>query len=158
MYQIDEHIHLSLFTNSIETPTVNTKIFQSATARISGHEFTFRIIGLSHFISCRSLQFDEVLTCIPIGDESKRCIINIQSNAGIKTFTTNTKTHIIETRIWTKKHDTKRRKEFTNISHVFDGDAYTGITIKKNSYETIHTYPEFDKDVFTRTTIITRTQ
>lgn len=125
---------------------------------INGYEFTFRIIGSSHYIDCEELGVYELLSCketdkestavVELSTETHQCeVVDCDSND--VTVTTELSGESLDAFDVTDEHD---------LLYKFGEDAYTTITWEKMNnkvqYETYHTYPEFDVAFYSESTIV----
>ncbi|WP_436926382.1 hypothetical protein [Halosimplex amylolyticum] len=55
------------FVHSAGPPTSDVRVFDSLTRRFLGAEFTFRVIGSSHYVSAPAYDFHELSSCEPVG-------------------------------------------------------------------------------------------
>jgi hypothetical protein len=139
------------FEVGTKTPTLSElQVFAESSEVINGYEFTFRIIGSSHYIS-GPRNYTEVAACKQITDNnghefSMNDPINSTIHAGAETLDARTK---IESHSLSE-FDSDR--EYT-LSYKFGKDAYTAIEITENGYTTYHTYPEFETLLWTHTLI-----
>ncbi|WP_211250861.1 hypothetical protein [Haladaptatus cibarius] len=122
-----------------------------------GHEFTFTIIGDSHYIGCEALQFHEFLTCNPIqsdttqpepGENLRRSPHGMVNVVPITKGYTETLSHAIDDLDITVEFASEPLSSFSDpaeydIAYQFGPEAYTSIDVLSEvCYETYHTYPE----------------
>lgn len=118
------------------------------------------IIGSSHYISTRGFphQYHEMTSCRPLemtGD-FEPVVNHYDITRGINDVLIRTLNgHRIEITIQTRPFDPPYREDNWDVVHVFgpeESGAPTAIRFNGDvGWETVHTYPEFDIELFTRT-------
>lgn len=119
------------------------KIIKELKKEILGKLFIFRIIGSSHYITTEEGSFSEIFSCIDFGSKNFFLLNNLVKELNFENdfFRVNT--------LITIKKNMPLKTNF-HLYHRFSKNAFTGIKINENSYETIHTYPEFNIVVITK--------
>lgn len=57
------------FVHSTTPPSTDVRVFDSLTTQFLGAEFTFRVIGSSHYVSAPAYDFHELSSCDPVGGD-----------------------------------------------------------------------------------------
>ncbi|WP_415379901.1 hypothetical protein [Halosimplex sp. TS25] len=153
------------FVHSTGPPTSDVRVFDSLTRRFLGTEFTFRVIGSSHYVSAPAYDFHELSSCEPVDCD------------GTTTLRLDGATTADERADAASAADTgpRRRIEYAtdglacatvverrplaafpaeatfDLVYWFGDDAVTTVDVRADGYETYHTYPEFDLALYTRT-------
>ncbi|MEK7460483.1 MAG: hypothetical protein AAB628_02960 [Patescibacteria group bacterium] len=148
----DSSIHLAVFKEENAGLEASLVVYAEEKRLFLGEMFTFNVIGWSHYISCPALSYHEIISGITIPNLDMLSFDLLEKNPPQKiSFETPTHTAIID--VWlTTFHDDPMNTENANLCHVFPNNACTAITVNETSYETIHSYPEFNKNLYTRTT------
>jgi hypothetical protein len=130
-----------------------------------GTEFTFTVIGDSHYIGAPALDFHELLSCKPIQAgrvktvplQSERQASGVSPQSGsVDSSDTHTERHRFGSVGVTTQIKTEPLSEFPgpqrfDIAYQFGPAAYTTINCRStDSYETYHTYPEYDCALYTK--------
>lgn len=146
--------------------TEGIRVFDSLTRRFLGAEFTFRIVGSSHYVSAPAYAFYELSACgIGGGDDpvstaaQEETAIPLAPDRPSRRLTFETDAVRCETTVEHRPlsafpHERFRSRPRTfDLAYAFDGDpeAVTTIELGDDGYETFHTYPEFDLALYTRT-------
>ncbi|ELZ29619.1 hypothetical protein C475_01681 [Halosimplex carlsbadense 2-9-1] len=157
------------FVHGDAPPAADVRVFDSLTRELLGAEFTFRVVGSSHYVSAPTYDFHELSTCDPV-DADGATTLRLD---GPTVADTDPSEPAVD---GTDRADGRRRLTYAadglacatlverrplaafpadgafDVSYRFGEDAYTTIDIGTDGYETYHTYPEFDLALFTRTT------
>jgi hypothetical protein len=153
------------FVHSTRPPATDVRVFDSLTRRFLGAEFTFRVVGSSHYVSAPAYDFHELSSCEPVPGED---VATIRLDAGQVTsesLTADEADREESARRLTHETDALRcvtlveRRPLAafpaeasfDLAYWFDDDAVTTIDLRPDGYETYHTYPEFDLALYTRT-------
>jgi hypothetical protein len=166
------------FVHSTHPPATDVRVFDSLTRRFLGAEFTFRVVGSSHYVSAPAYDFHELSSCEPVPGEDVATIrldvaqVSTESPAADGSDTTATRksagadgTPVAPTCRLTHETDALRCETLVerrplaafpadgsfDLAYWFDDDAVTTIDLRPDGYETYHTYPEFDLALYTRT-------
>lgn len=140
--------------------TEKLRVFDSQTRPFLGAEFTFRIVGSSHYISAPAYEFYELSACDPAptaGYEWTSIPLDPDRSSrrlGFETDALRCETVVDHRPLSAFPHDRfQTRPESFDLAYAFDGDpeAVTTIELGSDGYETYHTYPEFDLAIVTRT-------
>jgi len=157
------------FVHGDAPPADDVRVFDSLSRELLGAEFTFRVVGSSHYVSAPGFDFHELSTCDPVdadGATTLRLDGPTVSGAGSSEAAADSTDGVGGRRRLTYAADglacatlVERRPLAAfpadgafDVSYRFGPDAYTTIDIGADGYETYHTYPEFDLALFTRTT------
>ena len=119
------------------------KLVKTSERNFRGKPYAFGIVGASHFIHPVDMSLSEILSCVKI--EGLGNPIFEQDIREDISFIIDPKNSDVQTLIKIRRFNRKLLEAFlfdSDISHRFEEGAYTAIRIAKNSYETIHTYPE----------------
>ena len=146
------------FVHSADPPSTDLRVFDSLRTRFLGTTFTFRVIGSSHYISAPAYDFHELSSCEPVAAEAVETI-RLDSPQDSDRECNETPTSLgYETEHLRCQTIIERRPLSAfpadasfDLAYWFEEDAATTVTIQSNSYETYHTYPEFDLALYTRT-------
>ncbi|ELY84621.1 DUF2617 family protein [Natrinema altunense] len=149
------------FVHTNRPPTTDDiRVFDSRTRALLGTEFTFRIIGSSHYVSAPEYEFYEVSTCDPDPVANHEgTAIPLETDRPPRALTFETDAFRCVTRVEHRPLSAFPRDRYLNrpdsfdLAYAFGGDpdAVTTIEIDDDGYETYHTYPEFDLALYTRT-------
>ncbi|WP_049924291.1 DUF2617 family protein [Halopiger djelfimassiliensis] len=143
--------------------TDGVRVFDSLTRPFLGTEFTFRIIGSSHYISAPAYDFYELSACGPVpGGGCEVTAIPLDPaqpsrRLGFETDTLGCETVVDHRPLSAFPTDRLRsRPDSFDLAYAFDGnpEAVTTIEIGDDGYETYHTYPEFDLALYTRSEFV----
>ena len=135
--------------------------------RFFGTEFTFTVIGDSHYIGAPELDFHELLSCKPI-QKGRVTTVPLQSESHATTespqtaFVDHQDTYTEQHRFGSVSVTTKIKNEPLSafpgpqqfdIAYQFGPEAYTTIScLSVDTYETYHTYPEYDCALYSKNT------
>ncbi len=148
----DSNIHLALFKETKTDLEKMIVIYASEKRLFLGEMFTFNVIGWSHFVSCPSLLYNEIVSGIEIPNLDMYSF-DLIGDKKIEDVSFDIPTHKVKIEMWvTDLKDNPPNASEEILCHVFPNTAYTALIIKENSYETIHSYPEFNRNLYTRTT------
>ena len=142
-----------------EPPLVEYDVKRRVERPFFGSEFTFAVIGDSHYIGAPELGFHELFSCKPIRQGRVTTVDLTESDEGRQS--TGSSTHGDSREIHTGRYrfgsvgvtTTISREPLAafpgpepfDIAYRFDPEAYTTIDCRSaTSYETYHTYPEYD--------------
>jgi hypothetical protein len=113
-----------------------------------GADFTFHVIGNSHYIESPDLGFYELLSCEQFNAAPVRTL-PLERNYEFRVIS-QTGDVTIETNIRTEPLSKFPDPEAFDVSYRFAEDAYTTIRYPNDDrYETYHTYPEYDLSLYT---------
>ena len=152
------------FVHSTSPPATDVRVFDSLTRRFLGAEFTFRVVGSSHYVSAPAYDFHELSSCEPVPGED---VATVRLDAGQVSAKPSESdgTPAGSTRCISHETDALRCETVVerrplaafpsdasfDLSYWFDNDAVTTIDLRPDGYETYPTYPEFDLALYTRT-------
>ena len=161
------------FVHSTTPPSSDVRVFDSLTTQFLGAEFTFHVIGNSHYVSAPAYDFHELSSCDPVsGDDVTTLRLDGStteaSHSGIDPSQSETRQSQSETDAWRRLEYAadglrcatvvERRPlaafpdgEDFDLAYWFGEDAVTTVDLCADDYETYHTYPEFDLALYTRT-------
>ncbi|PCR92278.1 DUF2617 family protein [Natrinema ejinorense] len=144
--------------------TDDVRVFDSLTRRFLGTEFTFRIIGSSHYVSAPEYGFYELSTCESVSTADRGATtVPLEPDRSSRRLTFENDAIQCVTEIehrplsaFPRTRYRSRPRSF-DLAYAFDGppEAVTTIEIDANGYETYHTYPEYDLALYTRTVFAT---
>ncbi|WP_206425093.1 DUF2617 family protein [Halosimplex salinum] len=152
--------HTLHFVHSTGPPTSDVRVFDSLTRDFLGAEFTFRVIGSSHYVSAPAYGFHELSSCEPVaGDDVTAVALDAgptpspaaNGDAPLRIDYETERLRcatIVDRRPLSAFPD----EEPFDLCYRFDEDAVTTVDVGARGYETYHTYPEFDLALYTRTT------
>jgi len=144
-----QNLYLAYLPN--RPPLDNFDVKRQEDGKLLNSEFTFTVIGNSHYIECPELDFYELLSCKPINENSARRL-SLRSEFTFRVMS-QTDEIVIENEIQTKPLAEFPSPETFDIAYRFAEDAYTTIHCPySDSYETYHTYPEHDLALYTKDT------
>jgi len=145
-----------------ETPPLTKyDIKQQVQRRFFGSEFTFTVIGDSHYIGAPELGFHELLSCKPIQqgrvktvplETTRRSTDHPVGSVDGEIHTGRYQFESVEvtTTIRSEPLSAFPGPEEFDIAHRFAPKAYTTINCRSTDcYETYHTYPEYDLALYT---------
>lgn len=133
-------------------------------------EFTFAVIGDSHYIGCGNLGYHELLTCGQINgnntatnteEQGFRDRDGLTKTVPLTVGHAETLRHVVsgvgvETEIAGEPLSEFGSPDTFDISYRFDDDAHTAIRLlADDTYMTYHTYPECDLALRTETSLVT---
>jgi len=148
--QVTSKVYFSVFAEDNASIEKKIKVFKSENKLFLGEPFSFKIIGWSHFITAPSIGYNELFASMDVTSGSTFTFdMNIDIRKEVASF--EIKDYLINTEIWVESYKKEINKKEYDLFYEFPNKAYTGIRILKSSYETIHAYPEFDKNIYTRT-------
>jgi len=161
------------FVHGTAPPADDVRVFDSLTREWLGAEFTFRVVGSSHYVSAPAYAFHELSTCDPVDADGATTLrldgptVADATGGRPPSDTRATADSVDPDARFRLDHATEglccttlveRRPlaafpadEAFDLSYRFGEDAYTTIDIGTVGYETYHTYPEFDLALYTRT-------
>ncbi|QLH77038.1 hypothetical protein HZS55_06900 [Halosimplex rubrum] len=161
------------FVHGTAPPTDDVRVFDSLTRELLGAEFTFRVVGSSHYVSAPAYEFHELSTCDPVdadgattlrldgpttddatggrppnGDRPTADAVDGDARRRL--------THAADGLACATIVERRPLAAFPvddafDVAYRFGPDAYTTIDLAPDGYETYHTYPEFDLALYTRT-------
>tara|TARA_Y100000310_G_C20477842_1_gene713277 strand:- start:383 stop:862 length:480 start_codon:yes stop_codon:yes gene_type:complete len=148
-----EKIYWNILDGFIDEVENKVIVYESSENLIFGKRFVFRIIGGSHFISSKDCNYGELYSCVPFDDENMELlnlnILNVKKIIEKKIVKFENEFLSCENNISVLKlSECDVRKDF-DLFYEFDEGAFTGININDEGYKTVHTYPEYDRIVFT---------
>lgn len=113
-----------------------------------GTDFTFCVIGNSHYIEAPELGFYELLSCEQFSAAPVRTL-PLKRNYELRVIS-QTGDVTIETNVRTEPLSKFPDPEAFDVLYRFTEDAYTAIRYANDDgYETYHTYPEYDLSLCT---------
>jgi hypothetical protein len=150
------------FVHGPAPPADDVRVFDSLTREFLGAEFTFRVVGSSHYVSAPAYDFYELSTCDPV-DADGATTLRLdgptvaapgpdRSADGGRRLTYAADGLRCATLVERRPLAAFPADEGFDLAYRFAEDAYTTVDIGADGYETYHTYPEFDLALFTRTT------
>ncbi|WP_254521977.1 DUF2617 family protein [Natrinema caseinilyticum] len=149
------------FVHADRPPEVgDVRVFDSLTRQFLGTAFTFRIIGSSHYVSAPDYGFYELSTCEPAPSGGNGgTVVPLEPDRPSRRLAFETDAlrcvTVVEHRPLAAFPPDRCEAGWSDfdLAYAFDGDpeAVTTIEIGEDSYETYHTYPEFDLALYTRT-------
>jgi hypothetical protein len=118
-------------------------------------EFSFTVIGDSHYVGCEATGYHELLTCKPLDRENEALTKRIPLTVGhAETLQHNLDGTGVRTEIRGDPLSAFDAPEASDIAYRFGTDAYTTIdVVAEDRYVTYHTYPERDLALRTETTL-----
>lgn len=151
------------FVHADSPPATNgVRVFDSLTRPLLGTEFTFRIIGSSHYISAPTYEFYELSTCKPasvVGLDGTAISLNPDQPSRRLVFETDALrcVTVVDHRplsAFPRDRYLSQPDSF-DLAYSFDGEAeaVTTIELDEGGYETYHTYPEFELALYTQTAL-----
>lgn len=147
------------FVHSTTPPSSDVRVFDSLTTQFLGAEFTFRVIGSSHYVSVPAYDFHELSSCAPVGGDD----VTTLRLDGPTTEATQSETDALvrldyateglqcATVVERRPLGAFPSEETFDLAYSFGEDAVTTVDLCADGYETYHTYPEFDLALYTRT-------
>jgi len=121
-----------------------------------GTEFTFRVIGDSHYIEAPEIEYYELFSCKPVSDETTVTIdltVGEEENVVYADEEISTVTKIVGEPL--SKFD--ETNEF-DVKYKFGENAFTTIKcVNAKTYSTYHTYPEYNLALHSEHTLTTTT-
>lgn len=149
----DTELHLAYLSSAADQSQFDVKVEE--TCEFSGTEFYFHIIGDSHYIMCPALDFYELFSCHPIDEEFVETISIVDANEATEhhvRYMTDAVT--VETTVEIQPLSAFPAPDTFDITYQFAERAYTTIScLSETTYETYHTYPEFETAVHTQNTL-----
>ncbi|QLH81470.1 hypothetical protein [Halosimplex pelagicum] len=162
------------FVHGPAPPADDVRVFDSLTRELLGAEFTFRVVGSSHYVSAPAYDFHELSTCDPVDADGattlrldgptvadatddrppigdRRTADGVDPDARLRLDYAADGLACVTT-VERRPLAAFPADEGFDVSYRFDEDAYTTIDLAPDGYETYHTYPEFDLALYTRTT------
>lgn len=124
-------------------------------AELLGHAATFVVIGESHYIGCRRLGFHELCSCRPLPAEPMHSVS--LTSTGQQTFAFENEWLSASTTLEARPLADRPDEQATDVAYRFGPDAWTMIVVDTESYETYHSYPEYERTLYTRTRLTERT-
>lgn len=157
------------FVHGDAPPDGDVRVFDSLTRELLGAEFTFRVVGSSHYVSAPAYDFHELSTCDPVdadgattlrldgptvddADPSEPAADGTGGSDGRRRLTYAADGLACVTCVERRPLTAFPAGGAFDVSYRFGEDAYTTIDLAPDGYETYHTYPEFDLALYTRTT------
>lgn len=141
------------FLHDDTPPTTDVTVYDSLTRQFLGAEFTFRVVGSSHYVTAPAYDFYELSSCERVRAATR---VELDPSLGRQTLTYEAdglrcETVLDRQPLATFFDDDPTDSSF-DLSHEFEPDAVTTIDVGDDWFETYHTYPEFDLTLFSRTT------
>lgn len=144
------------FRHADAPPTTDVTVYDSLTRAFLDAEFTFRVVGSSHYVSAPAYDFYELSSCEPVPEATQ---IRLDPSLGRRRLTFETDglrcETVLDRRPLAAFPDDERSISSFDLYHEFDTDAVTTVDVAERAFETYHTYPEFDLTLFSRTTFET---
>lgn len=133
------------------------RVFESETLQFCGVDFTFNIIGYSHYIEAPGIDYYELCSCrhpAEDGDPEAQFTFPLDTGTSLNLGAALGEVDV-ETKVETGPLAMFPEDDDFDLVHEFSDDAYTTIKLlpDENAYETYHTYPEIDLTVYTRNTL-----
>jgi hypothetical protein len=128
-------------------------IYQSAEVEILGKPFNLCIIGASHFIYSKELDYSEIFACAPLSLANLN-VLDVRK-LGSKELEPFVLPEVrVTTRISVEAYDeTQLSKKKPLLEYAFEPQGLTQIWQSETGWETLHTYPEYEACVRTQTTL-----
>ncbi len=146
-----DYLYFLTFNKRDKSLETSQQVFAEQQHFINGSEFFLWVVGDSHFIGSHELEFYELCSCKPLKDaEASLRIDEFPSALFESKFSGGT----AKTKVWVEKFRSNFKAKNYDLSHDFGPDAFTGIKIFDDGYESLHTYPEYDALVFSRTEFV----
>lgn len=144
------------FLHDDSPPATDVTVYDSLTRQFLGTEFTFRVVGSSHYVTAPAYNFYELSSCEPVPAATR---VELDPSLGRRTLTFETDGLRCETVLdrrplaaFFDENSGDLTDSSFDLSHEFAEDAVTTVDVCENCFETYHTYPEFDLTLFSRTT------
>lgn len=128
------------------------KVFSTKEVVFLGEKFRFSVIGLSHCVSSGNYEYCELSSCLDLGisNTSKYCLMSEVGKKEIRYCNARLRANISIIFYNIKEINISNLRN-SDLFYEFDNEALTAIKINDNNYETYHSYPEFDKVVYSKT-------
>ncbi len=126
-------------------------VYASMTTDLFGTSVSCNIIGSSHHIAAPELDYYETSSC-------KSMVTDVLDVVELSTQTETTFSVTVgeldaEIRVVSRPLATFTPTATYDLFYRFEEDAYTAINITDTGYETYHTYPEYDLNLYTHTAV-----
>lgn len=138
------------FAHSTRPPTSDVRVFDVRRTEFLGAEFTFRVVGNSHYVSAPAYDFHELSSCEPV-DAPEVTTVPLDPSGTARRLEFETDRFACETLVEPRPLSAFPRDREFDVAYAFAEDAYTVIDLDEAAFETYHTYPEFDLAVYSRT-------
>lgn len=139
-----------------EPPTLDeVTVFDSLQTTVAGREFTFNVVGCSHYIAAPDAGYYEIVSCRPVEHD---LVHELALPEGAdRTVSFEGDSVGTETTVEIQALDGFPEGRSFDLAYTFEPDAHTTIDLlagdggEQAGYETYHTYPEHDCLVYTET-------
>jgi hypothetical protein len=138
------------FAHSTRPPTSDVRVFDVRRTEFLGAEFTFRVVGSSHYVSAPAYDFHELSSCEPV-DAPEVTTVPLNPAGESRRLEFETDGFACETVVEPRPLSAFPWDREFDVAYAFDEDAFTAIDLGEAAFETYHTYPEFDLAVYSRT-------
>lgn len=139
-----------------EPPTLDDlTVFDTLQTTVGGRQFTFNVVGCSHYIEAPDAGYYEIVSCRPV-EHALVHELALPEGAD-STISFEGKGVGTETSVAIRDIETFPEGRSFDLAYTFEPDAHTTIDLlagrddRPPGYETYHTYPEHDCLVYTET-------
>jgi len=149
------------FVHSAHPPAADLRVFDSLSREFLGTEFTFRVVGSSHYVSAPAYDFYELSSCKPVASEPAATVRLDGGRKGVPTGDDGAAPALefdyehgrlrCRTRVERRPLSAFPDGASFALSYRFEEDAFTTVDVGEEGYETYHTYPEYGLALYTRT-------
>lgn len=147
-----QQLHLAYFDSRPDISRFDIK--DIVTREFFGVDFTFRVIGDSHYIEAPEIGYYELFSCKPIQDDTAVTVeltVGEQQNVTHETDDVRVEANIVGQPL----HEFPKYGEF-DVKHRFGRNAFTTIKcVSEETYSTYHTYPEHNLALYSENTLTT---
>lgn len=147
---------LYLSNQSVDPNQEAFTVMDESQMKFKGETGWFVIIGSSHYIELPEYNFSELFSYDPqLHPETAREVPLEKGFVDNREciHTTDSEEYVVSTHIEVQPLSDFPESSSFDLSYKFDPHAYTTIELSQDSYETYHTYPEYDIAVYTQTTV-----
>lgn len=145
-----QQLHLAYFDSQPDIAAFDVKdVFNR---EFFGVDFVFRVIGDSHYIEAPEIEYYELFSCKPIQDEAA---VTVDLTVGERERVVHTNDSVsVKTNIIGKPLTAFDKNNVFDVKYRFETDAFTTIKcVSENTYNTYHTYPEYNLALHTENTL-----
>jgi len=155
IYSKKKHDFEFLYFSFLKKPFLikNLAIYESKELDLCNAKFCLNIIGLSHCIYSKELDYCEIFSCVPIREDSIK--INIEKLQKKLQFFFKNKYISAKVELYSSGFR-DRPSQDCDLYYKFENNAHTSIRVIPGGYETEHSYPEIGKNIITRTKFLER--
>jgi hypothetical protein len=143
------------FAHGARPVTSDVRVFDVLTRPLLGAEFTFRVIGSSHYVSAPAYDFYELASCEPVDAETVTTVplaaVGAEARDRDRTLTYERDDLSCSVHVESRPLDAFPAERSFDLAYWFEERAATTIDVGEDGYETYHTYPERDLALYTRT-------